>query len=200
MGLGPPKVLLEHKLFNRGEKQCYSSFLHWGVFPSCKSDVGSIMLRAGIRWTLLFFSPLLLFSMCRKTLRCKRSISHRRCYCTLTCSICNVGTQTSSLCERTQSLLSLPLSFAFCACWMLLLISHPGRPEETLMRSDQLTLCQNCVLPCVVLSHQSRRTYSTFPEVQVQEGICAGPAAWHKGALSASAQWIRSRGEPNVWQ
>lgn len=70
---------------------------------------------------------------------------------------------------------------------MLLLISHPGRLEETLMCSEQLTLCQECVLPCVLLSHQSRRAYSTFPEVQVQGGIRARPAPrGTKGALSAS--------------
>lgn len=47
----PPKVLLEHRLFKRREKQCYSCFLHRWVFPTSKCNMDwVIMLWSGIRW------------------------------------------------------------------------------------------------------------------------------------------------------
>lgn len=55
-GFEPPKVLLEHRLFNRREKQCYSCFLHNQVFPSSKCNRDwVIMLWSGIRWIQCFF-------------------------------------------------------------------------------------------------------------------------------------------------
>lgn len=120
-GFEPPKVLLEHRLFNRREKQCYSCFLHHQVFPTSKySRDWVIMLWSGIRW-IVFFSPPLLFSMWRNRLQCSRNISHQ-CYCALTCSICNAGAQTHSLCEWIRWLLSFSssqfnsfhLSFLLC--------------------------------------------------------------------------------------
>lgn len=64
-GFEPPKVLLEHRLFNRREKQCYSCFLHHWVFPTSKHNRDwVIMLWSGIRWiqrffVVFFFSPFL---------------------------------------------------------------------------------------------------------------------------------------------
>lgn len=50
-GFEPPKVLLEHRLFKRREKQCYSCFLHRWVFPTSKCNMDwVIMLWSGIRW------------------------------------------------------------------------------------------------------------------------------------------------------
>lgn len=56
VSLGPPKVLLEHRLFNRREKQCYSCFLHHQVFPTSKYNRDwVIMFWSGIRWIQCFF-------------------------------------------------------------------------------------------------------------------------------------------------
>lgn len=55
-GFEPPKVLLEHRLFNRREKQCYSCFLHWWVFPTSKYNRDWVItLWSGIRW-IVFLS------------------------------------------------------------------------------------------------------------------------------------------------
>lgn len=63
-GFEPPKVLLEHRLFNRREKQCYSCFLHHWVFPTSKHNRDwVIMLWSGIRWIQRFFVVFFFFSL-----------------------------------------------------------------------------------------------------------------------------------------
>lgn len=67
----PPKVLLEHRLFNRREKQCYSRFLHHRVLPTSEPNWDRFIMQWGwhqVNSGVFFFfsaqpSPPLLFSM-----------------------------------------------------------------------------------------------------------------------------------------
>lgn len=191
-GFEPPKVLLEHRLFNRREKQCYSCFLHHRVFPTSKySRDWVIMLWSGIRWIVFFFLLLCSFpcggidSSVQEISVISVVIAHSlapSAMLALKHTLCVSGQGDCSL----SLLLNLTHSIFLCLCFLLCLLNvtyyfptrqtggnsdvkQPAYPFT--VRSVNAVECL-CVCVCVwgsdfVICHEYMNTYISISSVEV---------------------------------